>query len=163
MTSWKPKRKVNLERRVKLVGKNYFAFVDIFINKETNMPTKRWRCIACGEVIDTTYLEDGLLKHMHKKIRVKKLKKEINFKKGDILIGLEESNKYYKNTNSSALVQVEEILDRNFFGDKDVVVRILAFDFRDEPEKTGKSYLVCSSHFRKATDKDKAKFLANFL
>jgi hypothetical protein len=154
------------ERRVKKFENeracNYFAFVDVYLDKD-NLPIKKWRCIRCGEDIEVSYPEDKLYAHIHKLVRVRRKMKEINFKVGDVLIGLKDSNSHYKQTNSATLLKVEEILDRQFFGDKDIVVSILAYEHKETPEKECKSYLVCSKYFRVATDKDKARFLLNFL
>jgi hypothetical protein len=162
------------EQRIKKIGSNFYAFVGSRLSEERLLPIVTWKCVVCGEEQETQFPELADLKshihgksfiRAHKKIRIggDKMQKTIAFKEGDLLIGLKSADMEYAVCNSSVLLKVEQVIHKEFFGDKDIIVSIVAYEHKDKPEEGSKQYLVASKHFRLANDKDKSKFLLNFL
>ena len=89
--------------------------------------------------------------------------KKIMFKESDLIVGLKSADLQYAICNSSVLMKVEQVIHQEYFGDKDIVVSIVAYEHKDKPEEHSKHFLVASKHFRLATQKYKARFLLNFL
>jgi hypothetical protein len=91
------------------------------------------------------------------------------FKKGDLVVGLKQSDMMYKWTNSRSLCKVDYILPADNNGIVAMYVEIVGFfDQQNDSDLRVEKYSrmmnkVDARHFRKATRKEITSFLADLV
>ena len=87
----------------------------------------------------------------------------MTFNKGDIVIGLPQSEFEYKLTNNHTLLKVEDILEYEWGDRTRMLVSVIALDREPFMVDLKTAFIVYEDLFRLATNEDRANFLINML